>query len=518
MFEDDRQDALTTGTILHEYCIDKVLGSGAFGITYLARHQLFDTLHVIKEYLPDNALRAIDSTVRPKSLNEEQLFEWGLGAFLNEAKLLHQLKHPNIVSVTDLFKANGTAYFVMPYLKGMTFQQWAKVNPQPSQEELINIFVPLLEGLKYIHEKQLLHRDIKPDNLYITDSGQPVLIDFGAARLAIGEKSRALTQILTPAFAPIEQYSSKGTFTPALDVYSLGGCMYFAITGTLPEEAPNRLQSDGQPRLCDGKYARRYDQYFLEAIDKSLSLWAADRFQSGFEFQKSLLAYSGTPTKEESENPEGVAERHCSYKKDPVRLTSFLIKVLWTGFAVYVLSVFSAFVNINILSGYPSRADFEDYYFLQDIVNVIQSVTFIIAAIVFSMWLYRMNYNAHGFSEKPMRFTPGWSVGWYFVPIFNLFRPYQVMCELWKVSHNPRQSHATEGPSLLKEWWALWIISHFIYIFYIVLDGDLIAISWFSILEYSIELRLYYLLIQIVRRISDAQASLVGVPIRIGNL
>lgn len=295
--ESSRIDALTEGTILHAYKIKSELGSGAFGITYLAEHTLLHTLHVIKEYLPESALRdRATSTVTPKSHQEEDLFNWGMTSFFNEARILNQLSHPNIVKVSDLFEANGTAYFVMPYLKGITLHEWIKSNKNPNQQQLEQLFVPILEGLKYIHERNLPHRDIKPENIYITDNGNPVLIDFGAARLAIGNKSKALTQVLTPHFAPWEQYRSKGDFTSALDLYSLAGCMYQAIAQKLPEEAPNRLEDDPQPKLAGGEHEGRFDSGFLQAVDTALNVWAKDRFQNAFDLQKALLGQGGTPS------------------------------------------------------------------------------------------------------------------------------------------------------------------------------------------------------------------------------
>jgi len=285
-----RVDALPQGSALNSYVVERVLGSGAFGVTYLVKHRHLGSLHVIKEYIPDCGIREQNrSTVSPKSAGDKDLFEWGLKCFFDEARLLYQLSHPHVVKVTDLFDDNSTAYFVMPYLKGITLHQWMKQHPNPSQSELEAIFVPLLEGLKYIHDKGLLHRDIKPENIYITDNTNPVLIDFGSARIAIGQKSKALTQILTPHFAPIEQYRTKGTFTPALDLYSMAACMFQAITGKLPEEAPNRLEEDEQPRLAGSEYGKRYAGHFLLAIDKSLSVYAKDRHQDGFALQKDLV-------------------------------------------------------------------------------------------------------------------------------------------------------------------------------------------------------------------------------------
>lgn len=263
-----------------------MLGSGAFGITYLAEHIHLGSQHVIKEYLPDSGVCREGLAVQAKSSSDQDIFNWGLNGFFNEAKLLYGLNHPNIVKVTDLFEANGTAYFVMPYLRGITLHQWIKNHPRPSESELNSIFIPLLEGLKYIHERQLLHRDIKPENIFITENQTPVLIDFGAARQAVGQKSRPLTQILTPPFAPIEQYHSRDVFLPALDLYSLGACIYQAITHHLIEEAPALIAGeDMQPKLAGSEYEKQYSHVFLAVVDYALNVRTENRFQSAMDMQ-----------------------------------------------------------------------------------------------------------------------------------------------------------------------------------------------------------------------------------------
>lgn len=291
-----RADALAPGSQLHVYIVLKVLGSGAFGITYLAEHIHLGSQHVIKEYLPDSGVRVEGLTVQAKSSSDQEIFNWGLNGFFNEAKLLYGLNHPNIVKVTDLFEANGTAYFVMPYLSGITLHQWIKDHPHAGEAELQSIFIPLLEGLKYIHERQLLHRDIKPENIFITENQTPVLIDFGAARQAVGQKSRPLTQILTPPFAPIEQYHSRDVFMPALDLYSLGACIYQAVAHRLIEEAPARIAGeDTQPKLAGSEYEKQYSHAFLAAVDYALNVRAENRFQSAMDMQQALLGQKELP-------------------------------------------------------------------------------------------------------------------------------------------------------------------------------------------------------------------------------
>jgi len=353
-YHDHHIDALPQGHLLHAYRIERVLGSGAFGITYLAEHGMLNTWHVIKEYLPDCGAREQNrSTVRPKSLGDKELFDWGLKSFYEEARLLHKISHPYIVKVTDLFEANSTAYFVMPYLEGVTLHEWMKQHPNPSQAELEAIFVPLLEGLKFIHDKGLLHRDVKPENIFITGNTNPVLIDFGSARLAIGQKSKALTQVLTPHFAPWEQYRSKGTFTPALDLYSLAACMYQSITGQLPEESPDRIEEDTQTKLAGSKYEHRYATPFLQAIDHGLAVYAKDRPQTAFAMQCELMNATPQPAPSDdpppspppvaphgppSEPPSIPPAQPARKSRRPLLLAGLAILILLVGLAAYKIS------------------------------------------------------------------------------------------------------------------------------------------------------------------------------------
>ena len=364
-----RADALVAGSQLHTYIVLKVLGSGAFGITYLAEHIHFGSQHVIKEYLPDSGVRIEGLTVQAKSSADQEIFNWGLNGFFNEAKLLHGLNHPNVVKVTDLFEANGTAYFVMPYLRGITLHQWIKEHPGPSENELAGIFIPLLEGLKYIHERQLLHRDIKPENIFITENQTPVLIDFGAARQAVGQKSRPLTQILTPPFAPIEQYHSRDIFVPALDLYSLGACIYQSITHQLIEEAPARISGeDTQPKLAGSRYEGRYSHHFLAAVDYALNVRAENRFQSAMDMQQALLGLSGVPLQAAS-TPETGNITQASYSAQTAVHRKPLPKqrhaapaasggkskwLLWGGIGAAVLAALAAATFLLMRNGHEN--------------------------------------------------------------------------------------------------------------------------------------------------------------------
>ena len=280
--------ALPPGYRLAEYRIEKLLGEGGFGLTYLAFDENLETNVAIKEYLPvDFAVRTSTITVRPRTQSTVEAFEWGLNAFINEARTLAKFHHPNIVQVYRYFEVNGTACIVMEYVEGRTLKKTVKDLGRLNQEEVMAILLPVLDGLAEVHEAEILHRDIKPDNIIIRNDGEPVLIDFGAARHALGAKSRSITTIITPGYAPIEQYSSKGNVGPWSDIYALGAVAYYCLTETCPEDASDRVISDQQPAAAiiakdQGSEA------FLAAVDGALSVTPEQRPHSLLEWASAL--------------------------------------------------------------------------------------------------------------------------------------------------------------------------------------------------------------------------------------
>lgn len=276
----EEQHILTPGYRLEDYEIIKTLGVGGFGVTYLANDLNLHKQMAIKEYFPNEfAVRQQGSTVLPKSQGGKDDFEWGLTRFLDEARVLARFDHPNIVRVSRFFRANNTAYIVMEYLDGEPLSEFLAREAPLNEAELKALLWPIMDGLDVVHAADYLHRDIKPENIILRPDGSPVLLDFGAARLATGGKSKALSVILTPGYAPIEQYSEKSAQGPYTDIYALAAVCYRAILNERPQDASDRVLNDQTPRLADAGLGG-WSPTFLSALDTALALRPGDRPQN----------------------------------------------------------------------------------------------------------------------------------------------------------------------------------------------------------------------------------------------
>jgi len=277
-------------TILNKkFLIGKVLGKGGFGITYLAWDLVLQTAVAIKEYLPSTLVARENQcqNVEAHSDQDRTEFEYGLKQFLQEARTLAQFSHNNVVRVREFFAANKTAYLVMDYYKGVSLTEFLHLKDyRLSEQDALKIMLPILNGLAQVHQKGFLHRDIKPDNIYLVDNAHPVLLDFGAARSALGHKSLSLSVILTPGFAPFEQYMSNGEFTPSTDIYSVAATIYYMTTGIKPHEATTRLQND--PIIHLANLEPSLSRRFADSVMKALSVYPEHRPQSIEEFQQQL--------------------------------------------------------------------------------------------------------------------------------------------------------------------------------------------------------------------------------------
>jgi serine/threonine protein kinase len=310
----DVPSALPVGARVAEFEIRDVLGSGGFGIVYLAWDHALEREVAVKEYMPGTlAGRGGDMSVSVRSTSMADTFALGLRSFVNEARMLARFDHPSLVKVYRFWEANGTAYMVMPYYKGRTLRKVrAGMVMPPGEGACRKVLDALLSALEVLHKEGVFHRDIAPDNILIGEDGAPVLLDFGAARRVIeGGNQKALTSIMKPHFAPLEQYADQSAMRqgPWTDLYALGGTIYFLLSGREPVPAASRALHDDQPRL--GEFGLEdCTPHFLATIDWMMAIKPPERPQSVFMLRDVLEGRITVPGRAARERTQpGVSSR-----------------------------------------------------------------------------------------------------------------------------------------------------------------------------------------------------------------
>ena len=281
------EEVLAPRTRIEEFVIERALQSGGFGVTYLAGDRSLGRRVAIKEYLPREwGARRADGSVGPRSSSHEKDYRWGLARFLDEARTLARLDHARIVRVHRVIEAWGTAYMVMEYVEGRNLEEALRAEGPWPESRVRALLEALLPGLELVHGAGLIHRDVKPANVMLRADGTPVLIDFGAARYAAGVHSRSLTSVLTPGYAPHEQYhqtaGKQGKQGPWTDVYALGAVAYRALSGRTPVEAPARVEAAARKQAdplapVAQAAAGGVSEAFGAAVTAALALWPEDR-------------------------------------------------------------------------------------------------------------------------------------------------------------------------------------------------------------------------------------------------
>ena len=286
---------LRKGTrLIGRYTIEKVLGQGGFGITYLGIDELHEKKVAIKEFFPQGIVTRnieYEDAVTVTFVGEKDNYNKGKEKFLKEARIMARFsKDEGIVKAQDFFEINNTAYIVMEYLEGITLKQYLRENERIEPEELLELFVPLIESLDEIHSQGLIHRDISPDNIMVLLGGKIKLMDFGAARdyTDFGEKSLSL--ILKPGYAPPEQYQTHGVQGPWTDIYALCATMYKCLTGENPPDAIERVMDDNLKEIS--QFGIPVSKKMEETIIKGMSISAKNRYRNIEEFCEDLYALS----------------------------------------------------------------------------------------------------------------------------------------------------------------------------------------------------------------------------------
>lgn len=292
-------NCLPIGTVIADFEVIGLVGEGGFGIVYLAKDINLDRIVAVKEFMPSAFAGRVDGThVAVRSGNHQATYQAGLRSFINEAKMLAKFAHPALVEVYRFWEANGTAYMAMRYYAGETLRQkLTHGNTVFDEETIAQTMAPIFDALEMLHREQVYHRDVAPDNIMVTD-GHPVLLDFGSARRIIGDGTQALTTVLKPGYAPIEQYVDDGTMKqgPWTDVYALGGVLYHLATGKPPLQAVSRLLSDPLQSVNEVT-SNRFSASFSGAVAKAMAVRVEDRLQNVREFSEMLGWNTAKPTR-----------------------------------------------------------------------------------------------------------------------------------------------------------------------------------------------------------------------------
>ncbi len=329
-----RAAALETGRVIDNFTIEKVLGIGGFGIVYLAKHNLTDALVAIKEFFPSSMVHRVNSsTVQINTTHDSPSFAAGMESFVKEARTLARLHHAGLVQVLHFWEGNGTAYMVMPYYEGETLKSHMEKPDFATTSTFIkaafikNLLTELLPTLEYLHERNIFHRDIKPDNILLLKSGKPLLLDFGAARQIVDQAAN-ITTILTEGYAPVEQYDKNGQQGAKTDIYALSAVLYHFITGRAPQASVTRVFND--PVVClEENYSDHYPVGILKAIDAGLIV-DPDKRPSSVTDWKAILENEGRKTPQPLPPVNDVEiitlpERKSKSNTKPILIISFIV-------------------------------------------------------------------------------------------------------------------------------------------------------------------------------------------------
>ncbi len=293
-------DALPAGTRFGEFEILRVLGVGGFGIVYLTQDHSLERQVALKEYMPAAlASRGVGPMITVRSASFAETYAIGLRSFVNEARLLARFDHPSLVKVYRFWEDNATAYMVMPYLQGITLRDARKAMAHaPDEAWIMSVIHPMLDALELLHREGVYHRDIAPDNILLPPEGPPILLDFGAARHVISDRTQSLTAILKPSYAPIEQYAEMTQMRqgPWTDIYALGAVMHFLLFGVPPAPATARaMQDDSEP--IEQRSVPGVSQRLLEAVGWTLRVRPLERPQNVAELRAALKGLAPVPAR-----------------------------------------------------------------------------------------------------------------------------------------------------------------------------------------------------------------------------
>lgn len=284
---------LPPDTLIGGYKVVKKLSAGGFGLVYLALDKQGQEV-AIKEYMPTSLASRAQGELLPQVQPEKlSLYRLGLKSFFEEGRSLAQISHASVVSVLNFFRENETVYMVMNFLEGATLQDFIITARDLKKQKIFrestirSLFDEILRGLRIVHQHKMLHLDIKPANIFITDDNKAVMIDFGAAREVLSKEGNFIRPMYTPGFAAPEMYRRDTAMGPWTDIYAIGACMYACMQGYPPNDAPQRIEKD-RLNLSLSRLRGVYSDNLIEVVEWCMALDPLERPQSVFALQKEL--------------------------------------------------------------------------------------------------------------------------------------------------------------------------------------------------------------------------------------
>jgi predicted Ser/Thr protein kinase len=338
--------ALQPGTRLAggKFAVEKVLGQGGFGITYLAREASLGRKVAIKEFFPYGGCTRQRATVHPGGQLSAADYQLARQKFLDEARILAQFHHQGIVQVYATFEENNTAYFVMEFVEGKTLLSVVESRGALPEKEVVGYARQVGDALTVVHQANLLHRDIKPENVLLRKNGQVVLVDFGTTRQFTSGKTGRMTAMFTAGYAPIEQYGQQARFGPYTDVYALGATCYHLLTGDVPVAAADRAQGVDLPHPC--RRNRQVSRTVSDAVMWAMEMRAGQRPQSAQEFIKALV---GTAPAQQPAAPPRPQPAPMRPPPAPLPVSRPPAPAKWLALAYLGLLVLGAFAHPALL-------------------------------------------------------------------------------------------------------------------------------------------------------------------------
>ena len=284
---------LPPNTRIGGYRIIRKLAAGGFGVVYLAVDAEGQQV-AVKEYLPSSLATRPAGELSPQVPPEKlSLYRLGLKSFFEEGRSLAQISHPSVVGVMNFFRENETVYMVMNYLEGSSLQDFIVTARDLKQAKVFrestirSLFDEILRGLRIVHQHNMLHLDIKPANIFVTDENKSVLIDFGAAREVLSKEGNFIRPMYTPGFAAPEMYRRDASMGPWTDIYAIGACIYACMLGYPPGDAPQRLEKD-RIAMALARLRGVYSDNLIEVVEWCMALDPLSRPQSVFALQKEM--------------------------------------------------------------------------------------------------------------------------------------------------------------------------------------------------------------------------------------